>query len=437
MKYDSIIIGSGTAGLYLANRLALLGHKVLVVEKDIEKDIAKRLDILHFGYDGYEKFGIPAPEKSSKEFEHHFLYSYSSSALDTYKKKNYHNIYAIHLPLMNERMRNIAKSNGVDFMFETKFTDFILFSNGEIKGVKLESKGKVIELETKLVVDASGIPSVARRKVVSPYMETFEIGPMDRFYVILKYVNYKDKKNETIDCQSWPYYKCWIGPYKAGGGIIGTGASTSFDYCKKKQEYFESKLPRPDYEFDHYEYGSTPYTRCPYSFVAPHFLAIGDAACMTNPMSGEGLTYHFDFIKQNLDIIHKALKEDNTSIDNLWEINVRYNRGFYKDPVFTRALIACLMQMNEKENEFLYKHGIIFKDDLEPEPNMPKEFANGALKGEIRPKTLLNLVKNLTAANNLKNHYANYPLTKDGYTEWTIKAQKLWDKAGKITDADK
>lgn len=433
---DCLIVGSGTAGIYLANRLAERGYKVLVVEKDSSDKVSSRLDILHLAYDCYEKYGIPAPDKSSDEFEHHFLYSYTSSALDSYRKKNYHNVYAIHLPLMNKRMRDIASNNGVEFKYSTSFIKSIFDSNNTIIGVTVNDGVKDEDIYAKLIVDASGIPSVVRRSLKSKYMETFEIGPKDKFYVTLKYVMYKDKKDTTVDCQSWPYFKSWIGPYKDGGGIIGTGASTSFEYCKKMQAKYESKIPRPDYDLDHYELGATPYTRCPYSYVAENFLAVGDAACMTNPMSGEGLAYHFGFIQDNLDTICNAI-DNGCSIDNLWKINVDYNSGFYTDPVFVRALLACLMKMSEKENECLYKHSLIFKDDNDPEPNMVKELIVALFKGEMRFKTICSLLSNLSKANNLKKHYENYPKDPSGYEDWVKKAQKLWDKAGKITDVDK
>lgn len=436
MKYDCLIVGSGTAGVYLANLLSNRNYKVLVIEKDKEEDISKRLDILHFGYDGYNKFGIPAPDEKSDEFEHHFLYSYSSSALDTFKKKNYNNIYAIHLPLMNKRMRDMACEVGTEFSYETSFKEIVYDDKNEIKGVIAIKDNKEFEIDANLVVDASGIPSVVRRNLKSPFMENFEIGPKDKFYVILKYVKYKDPKNETVDCQSWPYFKCWIGPSTKGGGIIGTGASTSFDFCKKMQAKYESKLPRPEYDIDHYEYGATPYTRSPFSYVAPHFLCIGDSACMTNPLSGEGLTYHFGFIKDSIDIIDNALKKG-TTIENLWPINVNYNRGFYKDPAWTRSLLACFMKMSEKENEALYKHSIIFKNDEDPEPNMVKELLKALFKGEMSLGTIINLVSSLGKANKLKAHYENYPENPSDYESWAKKAQILWDKAGKITDVDK
>ena len=47
-----------TAGTYFSNLLALENLKVLVIDKDKEEDLAKRLDIIHFTRDSYQEFDI-------------------------------------------------------------------------------------------------------------------------------------------------------------------------------------------------------------------------------------------------------------------------------------------------------------------------------------------------------------------------------------------
>ena len=69
--------------------------------------------------------------------------------------------------------------------------------------------------------------------------------------------------------------------------------------------------------------GSTPYTRT-LSFVADNFMALGDSAGLTNPMSGEGIEYHFEFIKETLDAVCKALEDNDTSVEKFWPVNVIY-----------------------------------------------------------------------------------------------------------------
>ena len=91
----------------------------------------------------------------------------------------------MHLPLFIKRLRNLAIKEGANFKFETTFADLIYDKDNRISGIKT-SNGE--EIRSRLVVDASGIPSVVRRKVSDPYIENWPIGPRDKFYVFLKYV---------------------------------------------------------------------------------------------------------------------------------------------------------------------------------------------------------------------------------------------------------
>ena len=97
------------------------------------------------------------------------------------------------LPLFIKRLRKKACGVGVDFIFNEKFKE-LLYKDNKISGLVTES-GLIVN--AKLVVDASGIPSVVRKQINSPFMETFTIGPKDMFYVLLKYVKLTDKNNKV------------------------------------------------------------------------------------------------------------------------------------------------------------------------------------------------------------------------------------------------
>ncbi|MFA5236089.1 MAG: FAD-dependent monooxygenase, partial [Bacilli bacterium] len=47
-NYDVVIVGACTAGTYFSQLLAKRGLKVLVIDKDKEENLSKRLDIFHF-----------------------------------------------------------------------------------------------------------------------------------------------------------------------------------------------------------------------------------------------------------------------------------------------------------------------------------------------------------------------------------------------------
>ncbi|MDE6589180.1 MAG: NAD(P)/FAD-dependent oxidoreductase, partial [Oscillospiraceae bacterium] len=285
MNCDVVIVGACTAGTYFSRLLAERGLNVAVIDKETEENLCKRLDIFHFTRDSYEAFGLPESQEGDEEFVRNFDVCYSKSALDNYPKMSSTKVAVLHLPLFIKRLRKQAQAAGGEFLFGEEFDHVKYDGSGRIAGI-VTKNGR--EINARLVVDASGIPSVVRRSLNDPFMDPFEIGPRDKLYVLLKYVQLKNPGDKVELSTSWPYYKGWIAPQHSGNGaIIGVGASLSYDYARRCMEKFEGAVGLPPYELQYEELGCTPYRCPPYSFVTDGFLVIGDAACLTKPWNGE------------------------------------------------------------------------------------------------------------------------------------------------------
>ena len=434
--YDVIIVGACTAGTYFADLLARRGLKVLVMDKDSEQNLAKRLDIIHFTRDSYEEFGVEPSGEGDEEFVRNFNVCYGKSALNNHLKTNYINVAVLHLPLFIKRLRKTAMEHGAEFRFGAAFKA-LRYENGRIAGI-VTSDGE--EIVSRMVVDASGISAVVRRTLNDPFMENFETGPRDKFYVLLKYVKLKDPDLVIKDSTSWPYYKGWIAPqHTPGGAIIGVGANLSFDYARKCMAKFESSIPLPEYELQYEEMACTPYRRPPFSFVTDGFMVIGDAACLTKPINGEGIPAAWVQCTPAADIIAEALKDDGyPTKEKLWEINRIYQTGEGAAYAGERAMLIGAVDMTKKDNDYLYRKGIVFKSDDEPEvENLVGALVEGVLKGQFSLKALISLASATMKGEALKQHYQNYPATPDGYAAWEKKALKLWKKAGSMADTVK
>ena len=434
--YDVIIVGACTAGTYFAGLLAERGLKVLVLDKDSEANLAKRLDIIHFTRDSYAQFGVEPSGEGDEEFVRNFNVCYGKSALNNHLKTNYINVAVLHLPLFIKRLRKTAAEKGAQFRFGTAFKA-LRYENGRIAGV---ITAEAEEIPSRMVVDASGIAAVVRRTINDPFMENFETGPRDKFYVLLKYVKLKDPNLVITDSTSWPYYKGWIAPqHTPGGAIVGVGANLSFDYARKCMAKFEKAIPLPEYELQYEEMACTPYRRPPFSFVTDGFMAIGDAACLTKPINGEGIPAAWVQCTPAADIIARAMAGGAyPTREALWEINRIYQTGEGAAYAGERAMLIGAVDMTEKDNDYLYKKGIVFKSDDETEvENLLGALVLGVLKGEFSLKALLSLASATLKGEALKKHYENYPATPADYPAWEKKAQKLWKKAGSMADTVK
>jgi len=437
LEYDVVIVGACTAGTYFSNLLAKEKLKVLVIDKDKEEDLSKRLDIIHFTTDSYKEFNLEESKEGDEEFVHNFNLCISKSALDNYPKKSFTKVSVLHLPLFIKRLRKTAISNGVQFLFEESFDHIIYNEMNRISGLVTKSG---LEIKTRLVVDASGIASVVRRSLKDPYIESFEIGPRDKFYVLLKYVELVDK-NEKVDIStSWPYFKGWIAPqHNKNGAIIGVGASFSIDYARQCMGKFENSISLPDYKLQYEEVGCTPYRRPPYSFVTDGFLVIGDAACLTKPFNGEGIPSSWVQSTPAAKIVAEALKDDNyPTKERLWEINTLYQKNEGALYAGQRALLIGAVQMSEKDNDYLFKNSIIFKsDDEENNPKVITTLLKGVRKKEFSFGALIKIIDGAKKSKKLEKLYKKYPENPIDYFKWKKKADKLWKKVGSMADTIK
>jgi len=437
MGYDVVIVGACTAGTYFAGLLAKGGLSVLVIDKDSEENLCKRLDIFHFTKDSYAQFDLEPSKEGDPEFVRDFHICYSKSALNNHLKTNYVDVSVLHLPLFIRKLRRIAASYGAEFRFETAFEKLLLDEYGRIHGI-VTASGE--EIPARLVVDASGISAVVRRSVKDPYIESFETGPRDKFYVLLKYVKLKDHTQTVTASTGWPFYKGWIAPqHQEGGAIIGVGANLSFEYARKCMAKFENAIPLPDYELQYEEAACTPYRRPPFSFVTDGFLVIGDAACLTKPINGEGVPSAWVQCTPAAQVVLKAMKDGAyPTKETLWEINTLYQTGEGAAYASERAMLIGAVDMSPADNDYMFRNAIVFKSDDEAGPDhLILALVKGVLKKEFSLHALKSLVSATLKGEALRKHYQNYPHSPQGYFDWEQKALKLWKKAGSMADTIK
>ncbi|HNY74278.1 MAG TPA: NAD(P)/FAD-dependent oxidoreductase [Bacilli bacterium] len=433
-NYDVVIVGACTAGTYFSNLLAKQGLKVLVIDKDEEENLSRRLDIFHFTRQSFQDYGLEEAKSGDEEFVRNFDLCYSKSALDNYLKKSFLKVAVMHLPLFIKRLRKTALTNGVTFRFGVSYDHLLYDEQKRIKGIATKGGEEIL---ARLVVDASGIPSVVRRSISDPFIEDFEIGPRDKFYVLLKYVELSDAKDKVELSTSWPYYKGWIAPqHSANGAIVGVGANLSYDYARKCMAKFERSIPLPKYKLQYEELGCTPYRRPPFSFVSDGFLVIGDAACLTKPMNGEGITSAWVQCTPAAEVVAQALRDGKyPTKEALWKINTLYQRGEGAEFANLRATLIGAVDMSPKDNDYMFKESIVFKsDDEEVKGNVTGKLIKGVLTGQFSLKALRSLMKSSSCGQKLEKHYKNYPDNPKDYPAWKKKADKLWSKAGTMAD---
>lgn len=443
---DVLIVGAGTAGTYLGWLLAKKRYSVVIIEKDKREEVGKRLDVIHFETDRIEKAGIPP----FKVGEPDCIEIRDQSVIVTPDFTTEIKIRALQTivrltPFLN-RMYNVLESVGAKLEFSCEFKELI-YKDNNLVGLKAKKNGLDIEYQVKLIVDASGEAAVVRTSLPEDYgVETFELGPNDVMYVLLQYIKWKNPEEpHPATDTGYNWWLLWFGPsYDPNGAILGVGQPGSFDNARLAREDFLKRANLPPYEIVKKEQGSTPYRRPPYSLVADRFLCIGDAAAITYPFSGHGVTATWMLCMIASNVVEKGLRAGkDLSREILWDINVKYFRdqGAKFAGLFTQ--LSGVLNFNEKEWNYFLKKGLIYQtgegDDI-PEPNKEYEedmslgdmlkFLFKIIGGLFRRKLSFKHMKRLLQANGLagkiKKHYENYPENPKNFCKWVEKADFLW-----------
>jgi flavin-dependent dehydrogenase len=358
----------------------------------------------------------------------------------------------LHFPAFLKRLRKWAHEVNVETEYGVEFTDFTYDDKKRINGFKCIKDGVERSVSARLVVDSSGIPSVARRKLPDDCkVENFEIGPKDQFYLHIRYVKLKNPEADRVErATTWPYYKTWVGPEAAeGGAIYGVGANFSYEYAEDCYQNFIKKIKLPEHEVISVQHGSTPFRRPPYSFVTDGFICLGDAACITKPYCGEGISAHWLLCDIAADVAAKALKNGAYPTEAaLWETNVRYITTQGAEFAYIMATIVNAVDSTAEENDYEFKHDIAFSEKaltmLSETFSMEMPFKDvaqlvlrmlgGLITGNIGFSATFTMLNGIMVADKLKKLYKKFPATPDGFAAWKEKAAALWDKAGNIAD---
>jgi digeranylgeranylglycerophospholipid reductase len=439
---DVVIIGAGTAGCYTAWRLAQKGRSVIVVEKKKRKTLGKNIGIFHMDEIRFNQFGIPLPE--GRELIGHYPDGLAWPPDGASTKKVEYAFCVMELPLFIERMQGYAEKAGARILFETGYTG-PLTSGAGLRGIRVKKGSSSFDIGAKIVIDASGVDASVRTSLPPAMgLETDRIKPSEFLYVILQYwdkIEGRDDGRFPTGLNFYPFHKAFINPSYGNGAIVGIGQPESLEKAERVQkEFLAERFPGTKHTLVKKTWGRTPFRRPPLSLVAGGFMAVGDAAFMTKPFSGEGVTSGFTACQIAAETADGALRAGDFSAKTLWPLNVRYFRDQGAKFAGLFAQVPAAAELSRREVNYLFEKDIIFSSFDFESMNRDFEVKMGPLKllavaakliagrasGGISKKGFDVLLKAMSVAGKIRAHYENYPVDPAAFPAWAEKARALW-----------
>jgi flavin-dependent dehydrogenase len=414
--------------------MARQGYSTLICDASPEAEIGIRYDIVHIGKEQFRRFGLREPVPGDSEYAGTISRNILRSALDRWPKSIPVETLALRRKPLMRSLAAWAREQGAELLAETEFATPLFDEDGRLTGGTLRHRGAELRLVARLTADASGIGAAVRTKLPKGYgVENFVTGSRDRLYVILQYVKLRLPDKDMADKNLvWPYYKTWISPQAdQEEAVMGIGANLSFTNTRIRWTHFLSQVRLPEYGLDRIERSAVPKRRPPYSLVADSFVALGDAACVTCPWTGEGVSSGWLLCSIASEEFGRAMRNGAyPRQEAAWATNRRYNQAQGAAFAQALALMGTALNCRPEENDYEFEHNIIFNEDpLHPGGLLPLKILWAYLKGGISKQTYRNLINALTIGEKLRAHYRAFPASPGQFAAWQKKADKLWEKA--------
>jgi len=450
---DMVVVGGGTAGCFAAATAAGEGFDVALLERKSEEDGG------HIACGDAIKGKSTFPDVIDREYlraESFTNENIERAMFMNPKGENYDIPFKGETGAVVDRKRygevllEEAERVGADVHFDTVVKD--VTQNGRVTGVTGIREGDPIEYEADIVIDAAGALSLLQDKV------DFEGTTYD---TNVDYSQFCSAYREVIETEQPVEYDdaivfkpteelgyLWYFPRTEQEINAGLGFQMNKPPMQLVDVLKRDLEDRPEFRNAEVKdkLGAALPTRRPYdSAVAPGFMSVGDAAGHVNPTTGGGIPGAAKAGHWAATVALEAISDGSVDESALWEYNHEVQTDFGKRfaAMDLYNIFGSAQEMDELTDIITALPGEMIIDLMgkkgEASLSLTEKITTGlttAFKTRGHWSTLREAYKVSKLASDLKEIYAEYPTTPDGFDEWRDRRDSLMDEVYEITGAE-
>ncbi|MFX0004853.1 MAG: geranylgeranyl reductase family protein, partial [Candidatus Hermodarchaeota archaeon] len=450
-SFDVIIVGAGTGGTTAARFVAKKGLDVCLIDRKQKAKIGDKICGDAVGNEIFDILKINHPK--NKELSCHIkgakLYSPNLkkciSLIDPKQAG-----YIVNRLEFGQRLLNEALDAGITQFLDNTIALDLLYKNGTVNGVQVRLKnGKIINLNAKIVIDASGFYSPLRKKTRSNLIEK-EILKEDSILCYREIVQFPAKDQNVQDPE---YITIILDQEKAPGGYIwyfpkndfsiNIGIGTFMKYKGKVKEFYKKNVYHEYVKTNKVDIlssggGVVPVRRPLWSCAENGFMLVGDSACQVNPLHGGGIdpSMRAGFHAAN-STIH-AIEFGNNTINELWDYNHKIMTTFGAEFASLDLLRIVLQTLSNDDLNFGLERDLLSGEEILEISSTGGlnlsfvDMAVKAFKGISRPNLLLDLNFLRIQMKEISKLYKNFPIRLEQFPEWKEKVCQIYGKINKM-----
>jgi len=448
--YDVVVVGAGTSGCYAAATIANEGLDVVIVERKPEAEAGHIAcgDALK-GASNFPE-SIPksqiAPAFTNTEVDHgRFEIPAENAVLDIPVPGE---LAVIDRWKYGRLIIEGADKAGTEFHYDTVVQDVNQDETGRVTGVEAVREGEPVTYEADVVIDGAGSLSLLQDKV--------DFGDAT-FDTNVSYSQFSSAYREVVEVDEpveWSDALVFKPTQRSAGYLwyfprteteinVGLGFQMNEEPMELVKDLKRDIRNRPEFKNATVKdkLGAALPTRRPYdSAVAPGYIAVGDAAAHVNPTTGGGIAGAAYAGQYAAEEAIEALSDGDVTEESVWDYNTRIMDHFggryaaldvYN--IFTTAyelddLMALMSAMPaEQISEALYSGSATIGPLLK---------LKTAIKSFGHWKTIYDLYQTKKLADELLDHYGDYPDSPAGFETWQSQRDDLMDQIYETTGAE-
>jgi geranylgeranyl reductase family protein len=303
--YNTIIIGAGPVGSYLAIKLTLLGHKVIVLEKKpaAGQDICCTGIISKECYDLLSIDGnIPTRQANSAKF-------FTPSGRHVRLWRNDEVAYITDRAALDQAMANKAQKFGVTYHFSTRVTNIEFEANRLLIKTNSSEGEKVFEAETAVITTGHG--SDLPKNLGLGKINDFTIGAQAEINI-----NSIDEVEIYFDQTLSPGGFAWLVPTGNGRGLAGLITR------HQPQQHLTQLISKLQTQgkiskvIATNRYAAIPLRPLPRTYT-DRILVVGEAAGQVKPTTVGGIYYGIICADIAANVLHQAINSGDLSAASL------------------------------------------------------------------------------------------------------------------------
>jgi len=444
-KYDVVVVGAGTAGTFAAKTVAEAGLNVCMVESKERERIGVKVCGDALGDHHFKELGIDLPRggELEKRVEGVKIISPNEEIVYTIADSDFVG-YMLNRRLFGQWVLKMAEDAGAVLHDKTMFLDTMV-ENGYVTGiVARDPEGKTIQLEGRVVVDASGYMGVVRHKLPAEMGIEKEIDGGDVGVI------YREIRQLTQEAEDTKYCEIYLNHEKSPGGYTwifpgldakvnaGLGVQMAKGFTDPRKLYQEHVMSRPMFEGSELIHRGTWFdpTRRPLDkMVGNGVMMIGDAAWLVNPLHGGGIGPSMLSGQYAGRTIVKAFEEDDVSEAGLWSYGKKFMGNYGRKQASIDIFRILLQASSDVDLNYGMEYQLLTEEDV-LKAGLGDDFrlnitetARRVFRGLQRMRFLNKLRLTANMMHQVKAHYDTYPSNPEGFEGWYLKTLNIWDEA--------